>query len=187
MLIDHTGVILFPQISILRTIGRLAFPLFAYQIGVGYKGTSNFKKYLGRLSLLAFIAQIPYSIIYPHELNIIFTLILGLILIYFYDQKQYYLLPLALAIPFIANIDYGIYGLLLVLLFYIFQEQPWKLVVSYVALLIPFFSTIQPFSLLALPIILGQWKTKLKIPRYSFYIFYPVHLIILLIIKFSCF
>lgn len=30
MLIDHAGLILFPEIIILRYIGRLSFPLFAF-------------------------------------------------------------------------------------------------------------------------------------------------------------
>ena len=35
MLIDHIGMILFPNIAILRIIGRLAFPIFAYFVAEG--------------------------------------------------------------------------------------------------------------------------------------------------------
>ena len=39
MTIDHVGLLLFPTHRILRAIGRLAFPIFAFQIGVGFKHT----------------------------------------------------------------------------------------------------------------------------------------------------
>ena len=44
MLIDHVGYMFFPGQMIYRTIGRLAFPIFAYQIAIGYSKTSNLKK-----------------------------------------------------------------------------------------------------------------------------------------------
>jgi hypothetical protein len=60
MLIDHIGYMYFPGEMMWRTIGRLAFPIFAYQIAIGYSKTSNLKKYVQRLTLFAFITQIPY-------------------------------------------------------------------------------------------------------------------------------
>ena len=53
MLIDHIGLLLFPQIVVLRDIGRLAFPLFAFMLANGYRHTSNYWHYLLRLSLFA--------------------------------------------------------------------------------------------------------------------------------------
>lgn len=43
MLIDHIGVIFFPDDIILRIVGRLAFPLFAWGIARGYRYTSSLK------------------------------------------------------------------------------------------------------------------------------------------------
>lgn len=60
MLIDHIGVMIFPELLILRTIGRIAFPIFAYQIAKGFKYTSNRKKYITRLLLFAVISYLPY-------------------------------------------------------------------------------------------------------------------------------
>ncbi|MFN2363319.1 MAG: TraX family protein, partial [Halarsenatibacteraceae bacterium] len=60
MLIDHIGSIIFPEYIILRVIGRLAFPLFAFLITEGYRHTSNINRYLVRLSIFALISQYPF-------------------------------------------------------------------------------------------------------------------------------
>ena len=88
MLIDHIGVILFPNILWLRLIGRLAFPLFAFFITEGFRKTSNLKKYLQRLFILALISQLPYwtALGMDAGLNIFFTLTLGLLALYLRDK-----------------------------------------------------------------------------------------------------
>ena len=48
MLIDHIGLVLFPEEQIFRIIGRLAFPIFAYTLTEGFLHTGNIKKYLIR-------------------------------------------------------------------------------------------------------------------------------------------
>ncbi|MFB2968893.1 TraX family protein [Aerosakkonema sp. BLCC-F183] len=57
MLVDHIGAIFFPKIFVLRIVGRLSFPLFAWLIGQGEKHTKNFKLYLVRLIILGLISQ----------------------------------------------------------------------------------------------------------------------------------
>ena len=61
MLIDHIGVLLLPQYRVLRTIGRIAFPIFAYQISEGFRYTSDRTRYASRLLIFGLIAQIPYT------------------------------------------------------------------------------------------------------------------------------
>ena len=46
MFIDHAGKMLFPQLTVMREIGRLAFPLFAYGIAVGAVCTRHPERYL---------------------------------------------------------------------------------------------------------------------------------------------
>ena len=41
MLIDHVGMLLFPGVRVLRIIGRLAFPIFAYMIAEGCAHTRS--------------------------------------------------------------------------------------------------------------------------------------------------
>ena len=44
MLIDHTGMVLFPQMQGLRVLGRLAFPLYCFLLAEGAVHTSNSKR-----------------------------------------------------------------------------------------------------------------------------------------------
>ena len=41
MVVDHLGAILLPQYMILRVIGRLSYPIFAYFIAEGCRYTRN--------------------------------------------------------------------------------------------------------------------------------------------------
>jgi hypothetical protein len=87
MLIDHLGHMRMVSESfytISRTIGRIAFPIFAYQIAIGFEKTSNRKRYALRLFGFGLIAQIPYIWFNPElerhflHFNILFLLLAGL-------------------------------------------------------------------------------------------------------------
>src|SRR5450756_2933862 len=62
MTIDHVGAILLPYVGWLRIIGRVAFPLFAYQLAAGYLHTHNLAGYVRRLAIWGLIAQPIYMI-----------------------------------------------------------------------------------------------------------------------------
>ena len=72
-------------------IGRLAFPIFCFQIALGYKKTKDLKIYGLRMLGIAIISQLPYFLFFdkvalePAGLNAIFTLVLGLIAIFIFD------------------------------------------------------------------------------------------------------
>ena len=73
MTIDHIGFILFPDIIILRVIGRLSFPIFVFLIIEGFKNTSNYNSFLKRLISFAVIIEIPNLILnYSNSMNIFF-------------------------------------------------------------------------------------------------------------------
>jgi hypothetical protein len=84
MLIDHIGMLYFPEYMQFRTIGRIAFPIFAYQIAVGFQKTSSRLRYGKRLFLFACLSQIPYLwfntelVFYFGSLNIMFTFFIAL-------------------------------------------------------------------------------------------------------------
>ena len=60
MFIDHLGYAVFNRFSPLNFIGRISFPIFAFQISEGYIHTKNVKKYLARLFIFSLISQIPF-------------------------------------------------------------------------------------------------------------------------------
>ena len=61
MFIDHVGVIFFPDLTILRVIGRLSFPIYAYFIAEGFLYTKNRLKYFLRVSVLGIACQVVYT------------------------------------------------------------------------------------------------------------------------------
>ena len=73
MLIDHMGVALFPQYRIMRIIGRIAFPIYAYCLTVGCVYTKDIVKYVERLLLLALISQPLYVIGLHHASNALYA------------------------------------------------------------------------------------------------------------------
>jgi hypothetical protein len=139
MLIDHIGFLFFPDNLYFRFIGRLSFPIFAFLIANGYFHTGNVKKYLFRLFLFFLICQIPYTFFFGGiQLNIFFTLFLGLSLIYLFDSlKQKFGLKISWLIfswvlvgVFVFNLfvkfDYDFYGILTIFFFYLFYHSKFK-------------------------------------------------------------
>ena len=69
MIIDHTGYVLSLSgysgtgtIYIMRSVGRLAFPIFAFLIVNGAQKSRDRLAYLSRLSLFALISQLPFTL-----------------------------------------------------------------------------------------------------------------------------
>lgn len=73
--------------DLLNWFGKIAFPIFAFQIAQGCKYTKDIKKYFVRLLIFAFISQFPYSLINGYKfsffdhLNVIFTFALAVLCI----------------------------------------------------------------------------------------------------------
>ena len=87
MTCDHVGLQLLPQFIILRIIGRLAAPLFAYMIAEGCRYTHDRGRYLGRLLGMAALCQIAYFAAMRSLYQCIFvTLSLSVCLIYALDN-----------------------------------------------------------------------------------------------------
>ena len=94
MLFDHCGYIFFNKITFMNVIGKISFPIFAFQISEGYKYTKNLKQYFFRLFIFAIISQVPFTLFLnclgttTFAFNIFFTLILGLLSITIYDKSK---------------------------------------------------------------------------------------------------
>lgn len=83
MLIDHFGVLFFPRVTILRIIGRLAFPIFAYLIAEGCRYTKNKLRYFLTLALFGSLFQYVYFLFIGRaQINIFITYALSLPMIY---------------------------------------------------------------------------------------------------------
>ena len=221
MFIDHAGKMLFPQYPIMRVIGRMAFPIYAYCIAVGCVYTKDPLKYFKRIVLLALISQPFYAVALGHENaamyaisfeehpvqaainfyvqswakpSILLTLAFGILGIWTIREREL-LLTLALALfcwKIQAKLDYGIRGLLLMVLFYLFCSRWWislPVMVCYMGwwglkgagyTLFDVSFGIQMFAMLALPLIYIHTKSKIRINKWLFYFYYPAHMILIM-------
>jgi integral membrane protein (TIGR01906 family) len=118
MTIDHIGYFLFPEIRVLRIIGRLAFPIFAYLFTQSFRYTDNRNKFLGRLLLFAALGQVAIMTAgVSGFINILFLFSLGWIALMASDHGYPIVGFLVAIIAELAGVDYGAYGIFTILIF----------------------------------------------------------------------
>lgn len=76
----------FPALCALLACGGVTFPIMAFLLVEGYRHTSSPGRYAARLLFFALIAQIPYSLFLSSNLNVLFTLLIGLALLHVHDH-----------------------------------------------------------------------------------------------------
>lgn len=150
MIIDHFGYYFYYLLSdniylLCRIIGRISMPIFVFLLIEGYVHTKNYKKYIGKISILAIITQIIIFLItyvnlkiYPNykievglSYNILFAFVFILlflkILDKFLDKKSnviqkviFIIIMIVIGVLMTAlKLDYKLITLLLALIFYI--------------------------------------------------------------------
>lgn len=221
MTLDHVAIV-FMEINsslylVFRIIGRISFPIFAFFLAEGFRYTKNRRKYFLNLLIFAIISQIPYSLLWGAKLSILFTFVIAFGLMYAYD---FYILKdklttkikfencvffcffilAAVLISMCMPIDYSFFGILLPLVFYIFNNNVYKSFLAMLILLIihnlysifiinsidlsNFSHLINIFSILyIIPITFYNGKKGKYNIKYLFYIFYPSHLALLYLLQ----
>ena len=169
MFIDHIGAIIMPCLIdsaqanqnlslfislegiliLMRLIGRVSFPIFAFLIVNGYFHTSNKSNYLLRLTVFALISEPFFDFAntgmwleFTHQ-NVFFTLALGLLTIWGYDNiakansfnfvAGLYVLTMSLMAVNLRT-DYDFYGVLMIFIFYLFYQNKMRLCVMMILL-----------------------------------------------------
>lgn len=207
MAIDHIGKVFFPDNITMAVIGRIAFPLFAYCLVVGCLYTSNFKRYILRLSIFAIVSQPIFNMAFHptweqflqefFSVNIFFTLIAGVLAVraLMNIKKNWWMLLITVAMEILIGLDYGFYGIILMVIFYLCRNKSWLSALLALAWMLWNFSVgdflhIGPigvdqqfFAVLALPFIYFHTHINPKINKYFFYVFYPVHLLLIFILR----
>ena len=177
---------------LLRSIGRLAFPLFAFLIVEGFIHTSNRRDYGRNLLLFALISEIPWALLhngfhfFGH--NVLFTLFwgfLGLCAIEHYrdDKRRLGIILLSmLGFAFIFRADYNGSGFAFIILLYTLRRHR--------ALQALIGCCILPMKWIAglafIPISMYNGRRGFihgPIAKYLFYAFYPLHLLLLYLIQ----
>ncbi len=190
----------------MRIIGRIAFPIYCFLLVEGAHHTRNPKKYAGRLAVGVLLSEIPFDLALNGGFDwlsnsVMITLLLGYLMILSMNRlrglwKYAVILPFFLAAEWLWT-DYGGNGVLIIAMLALTkglrQEMLWRalgfcLVLSFgppIALWgveIP----MELFGLFALvPIFCydGTKCTHSKAVQWAFYLFYPVHLLLIWVVQ----
>lgn len=196
MAVDHIGAVLYPELIWMRYAGRLAFPIFCFLLVEGYCHTRDVRKYMGRLGLFALVSEIPFDLAFQHPMwtlekqNVFFTLFIGMGMLWLLDNEKEIIIRIGIVILAMwaaefLHTDYGFRGILLIAVFQMTRDKKAAQYIGGAAWNFLWMSRIQHAGALAMiPIALynGQKGRSMK---YFFYLFYPVHLLILYLLMYK--
>lgn len=189
---------------VMRGIGRLAFPIFCYLLVEGIRYTSNALRYGTRLFMFALLSEIPFNYaIYGTYLekgkahNVFFTLFLGFVAVELIkwirqfvraNSISWLLVVILVAALFMLaaeglDTDYGAYGILTIVLLY-YLQQSWygqRKGLAFLLAIVPLMisDTLEMTAVLDTYLIHKYDGTRGKQMKYFFYLFYPLHLLVL--------
>ncbi|WP_297376205.1 TraX family protein [uncultured Helcococcus sp.] len=66
--LSNSNLISYESLSFMRSLGRMALPIFAYFLVISYGKTRDVNKYISRLHLGAIISQVPFSLLFNQNL-----------------------------------------------------------------------------------------------------------------------
>lgn len=182
---------------VMRLIGRIAFPIYCFLLIEGFEHTSSRLKYAGRLLLFAVISEVPFDLLFNGHIlefgyqNVFFTLFLGLVCLTAiqYIDEQSHMAPTLKVIcrlaaagvcMFVAQMlytDYAATGVFCIAILYFFRkEKKHQVIAGCVTFL---WELTAPLAFIPIWFYNGTRGWKLK---YFFYLFYPLHLLLLYLI-----
>lgn len=203
-------------------IGKLTFPIMAFLLIEGFKYTSNRRKYATRLALFSLISVVPFHIYFYENFdigigeltnNVLFTLLIGLLMMISYEKTQSRLLHVLIvfiSMMLTAKSDWAIFGIVIIFAYYIIadEDKRIKFPTYYIAIPMVLMSIFLKFAspeagnediawspyiastmlglALTIPVLSrynGERGYSPKWVKYGYYIFYPGHLIILYLIR----
>lgn len=181
-----------------RLIGRIAFPIYCFLLVEGFEHTKNRIKYAQRLLLFAAASEIPFDLLFKGKIlefgyqNVFFTLFFGLAVMMGLSWVQEHLpvkgkaAAAAGSIAVIAagagaaqllSTDYGAIGVMCMTVLFLFRrKKTWQVIAGCVVFL---WELTAPLAFVPVWFYNGRRGMKLK---YFFYLFYPVHLLVLYLI-----
>ena len=159
MTIDHIGFLLFPKLTILRVIGRIAMPIFVFCLAEGFIHTKSRQKYFMRLGILAVISEALAVVAYLFNFEYGAPAVLLAVAFYFIcnlrDFRVTYVVTLTIALGLFA--------------FATTYNAHWW---------------IQAYSTMAvIPLALYSGKKGKRIPYRLNYWYYPAHILLLLMLR----
>lgn len=203
MLTDHAGRVLFrglPAADILSaTVGRIAFPIFAYLLLEGFLHTKSRKRYALNLLVIALISEVFYDLalygsrFYLKSQNTCFTLLLGLLMFICLEKcekagKPVLMLPVGALFAcafWFCRVDYGLCACIVFLVLYLCRYQaPWFAGLLASCVLLAGYYTFGAFLCVIPLFFYSRKRGRISVPaKYLFYAFYPAHLAVLVLIR----
>ena len=205
MLIDHFAYVMIERgvglagdwyliDRVMRGMGRIAFPIFCFTIVEGFQKTSDVREYMKRLIMFALVSEIPFDIAFRGRMidmdyqNVFWTLAFGLGAMMLYEDrlmsswKRILGLLACFYIPQIVHTDYSIYGVLTIFVMYLFRKEPvLSCLAGYIVLLLQ--TTAEKWAIFGFLLILLYIGKRGKGNKFIYYIFYPAHLLLMVILK----
>lgn len=208
MLADHIDLLGSGE-SVLRIVGRLAFPIYCFLLVEGVFCTKSLKKYFLRLGLMLLLSELPFDLMCVGQWSwsrqsVMVTLLLGCVMVAYLPKipgitGQTALIALCVLLADLFRGDYGGWGSLMIAVFALTRGKPncvcwqagglaligWMMggpVVKLYGVQVPS----QIFAALAIfPIGLYSGKKHTSAPwvQWAFYGFYPAHLMLLWLLK----
>jgi hypothetical protein len=189
---DSSLMVLAGVSSAMQLLGGLAVPLFAYLLVEGFCKTSNYKKYLLRMVCFAVLSEVPYDLANSGKLldlssqNALVTMCICLLLLYFLRMTGQLTGGFSVAAKIVITLcgvfwvtlfraQYGLCVVLLVAVFYVFYTR--HLLKTVLGAVISLLYVTGPLSFY------GIWccneERKDILSKYVYYVFYPLHLLVL--------
>lgn len=189
MIIDHTGAVLFPGDLVFRYIGRISFPVFCFLLVEGFSHTRDMRKYMLRLGVFAVISEIPYDLAFRDTVlefghqNVFFSLFIGVVMMYALEKNAEWPIKvtevlLAMWVAVFLRTDYGFKGILLISNYYFLRRYRWRKHVAG-AVWNLLWNQIQRYGVFATVFLVLYNGEKGPSMKYFFYLFYPLHLLVL--------
>ena len=197
---------------LLRIPGRLSAPIMFYMIAEGYHHTSNLKRYILRLMVFAVISHIPYNLCFNYSFlqatSVIWGLAMGLIALAIVKKEEWNvllrLIGLGLCCLLSVNANWNYIAVLWIVVFGVFYKRiRWQMIgfsiIGIFLLIIPSVTNLGPVEysspawnwyqlgiFLAIPFLIlynGMRGKKSKFMRWFFYVFYPLHLLLIYVLR----
>lgn len=198
---------LVPVYQAMRVIGRIAFPIYCFLLVEGFHYTRNVKKYMKRLAIGMLLSEIPFDLAFSGSIDwsmssVMVTMLLGCGMMLALERVKAVWWKLLLILPFgiaadLLGSDYGGHGIAIIAMLYltrgILREKLWRTIAFAVLLWFGADVTVlgisfpmELFGFIGLLLTFcyeGRKVTASKWIQWGFYLFYPVHLFVLWVMK----
>lgn len=182
---------------VMRTVGRIAFPIFCYLLVEGFLHTRSWKKYGLRLLLFGLLSEVPYDLLfngswfYLKSQNVYFTLLIGLLTVVGCRRFAHdFLMKLIVLLcgcgaAALIKCDYEAIGVIMIAAFYEFRlNKKQQVIYGGIVALLESLSLFGAAALAVIPIWRYRGKRGKMNLKYFFYWFYPVHLALLCAVQY---